>query len=134
MYIIPPALSVPVERSDCARFCPATWEPVCGSDYRNPTTPTYDTYANQCTMDAKSCLRNLTITKVNDGECSTNLLIHGPKTRRACAVICPQNWAPICGTDGKTYSNYCSLRVQSCKQNGEVFKAHDGECGDFVTS
>jgi hypothetical protein len=37
--------------------------------------------------------------------------------------FCPQNYAPVCGADGRTYSNGCSA---ACAQ---VNVRHDGECG-----
>ena len=35
---------------------------------------------------------------------------------------------PVCGTDGQTYSNSCSLEVQKCLSGGKIKLAYDGEC------
>ena len=46
-----------------------------------------------------------------------------------CPEHCPEIYKPICGTDGKTYSNDCELKVEACYTHNHDLKVeHEGEC------
>ena len=53
-----------------------------------------------------------------------------------CPEVCTADYKPVCGTDGKTYSNYCNLLQNACTTKMKnLTKAHEGECkGDFMFS
>ncbi|GBO17385.1 Agrin [Araneus ventricosus] len=45
-----------------------------------------------------------------------------------CNSICSPDFRPVCGSDGKTYINECSLRVESCKSRRSLRIIFSGEC------
>ena len=52
-----------------------------------------------------------------------------------CAELCPLNYAPLCGTDGVTYSNGCFLSQAACLQRTEIGIQYEGQCeGALETS
>ncbi|CAB4027950.1 agrin-like isoform X3 [Paramuricea clavata] len=45
-----------------------------------------------------------------------------------CPKVCPKNFSPVCGTDWKTYSNYCELARASCVGNSRTRLLYYGSC------
>ena len=48
-----------------------------------------------------------------------------------CPLDCPQNYKPVCGSDGTTYGNECLMRSTSCTDKITVTVAYTGECGEL---
>ncbi|CEO99342.1 Kazal-like domain-containing protein [Plasmodiophora brassicae] len=44
-----------------------------------------------------------------------------------CDRLCTRDWNPVCGTNGITYSNACSLDIAHCK-DPRISLAYSGEC------
>jgi len=126
--------------ADCPRFCHRIFAPVCGSDG--------ETYPNRCVLQQTACSApELNLFEVADGECSAvefQLKFAGnrhtdPNTtptteqfafpvREQRPMICNRMYAPVCGSNGVTYSNECMMNVDSFERNLDITKLHDGEC------
>ena len=47
---------------------------------------------------------------------------------KECAMICTEQFDPVCGSDGINYSNLCKLETTKCLGNPGLYKVSDGEC------
>ena len=47
---------------------------------------------------------------------------------RQCRRACPKIFAPVCGTDGKTYSNKCEMERITCEGGYLAEVKHEGKC------
>ena len=45
-----------------------------------------------------------------------------------CDFACIEIYAPVCGTDGKTYSNDCHMTRQACIDQKNITVSYKGEC------
>ncbi|GAB6019276.1 hypothetical protein CHUAL_000876 [Chamberlinius hualienensis] len=105
--------------------------PVCGSDGID--------YPNQCELQKKACQSMKDISVKYHGkcdpcdgvQCSSLQVCQMDESRNPvcrCNGICSANYRPVCGSDGKTYSNECVMRVEACKARTNLRIIHWGEC------
>ncbi|XP_061718665.1 serine protease inhibitor dipetalogastin-like [Cydia pomonella] len=100
--------------------CTRNFEPICGTDGV--------TYSNMCLL--KCAAQNKPLDKKADGPCEdvTVKVVEDSKQeppKKSC--VCFRNYAPVCGSDGKTYANHCVLGCSS-NSNPGLSMAHNGPC------
>ncbi|KAL3667255.1 hypothetical protein V7S43_007488 [Phytophthora oleae] len=60
---------------------------------------------------------------------STTYALSPPEETTVCPFMCSDQFLPVCGSDGVTYSNECLMNLADCESSESITKVHDGECG-----
>ncbi|CAG7786347.1 unnamed protein product [Allacma fusca] len=121
---------------ECPTNCPSFGDsgdslPVCGSDGRF--------YRNKCEMDRVACSQHRNISIKFYGPCDPCETVHCPapqvchldEDRRPhcrCGEMCSADFNPVCGSDGKTYSNECIMRQEGCRSRRDLRIIYRGKC------
>ena len=122
-------------KDKCAQICTKDEDaPVCGDDGIR--------YPNECSFDLAVC-KNPSLKILGDEKCQgdadsdsddDSVKKEADDENADDAPLCPHGcnkmYHPVCGTDGKTYGNKCTLDLAACEQKKEITKAFDGPCSE----
>merc|ERR1712002_631937 len=104
---------------DCLGQCAAIaiFAPVCGTDG--------NTYTNIGELNCHKKCGNSELDVAHEGSCKEKRDEPG-----ICMDNCPTNaeYEPVCGSDGKTYFNYATLKCQRECDHSDLTMAYKGEC------
>ncbi|CAB3230618.1 unnamed protein product [Arctia plantaginis] len=110
LLLVVAQMSTAFAHPPCA--CTRNFQPVCGSDAQ--------TYNNKCLLDCASSQSETKITVYKDVSCES--------LRIPDSCICNAIHLPVCGNDGKTYSNECDLNCNKERFNKLLVVEHSGPC------
>jgi len=116
--------STKIKKDGCPIIAiPTIFDPVCGDDGK--------TYNNLWLLKSANCdSPEKDIKLASEGDCAAKPVNPVEGDKKECPVICPANFAPVCGDNGKTYSNKCAMEVESCQSGKEIKLAFAGSCDD----
>ncbi|KAL5014686.1 hypothetical protein ScPMuIL_008956, partial [Solemya velum] len=122
-----------IANCECPTRCEAVLRPVCGTDDEQ--------YDNLCELNLRACAnKEKNISLANSGPCGSKDLcknhqcdlgaecrVRGNKPKCVCPH-CSDAFEPVCGSDGRSYTNECHLRYENCEKKTNIRIAHSGLC------
>jgi agrin len=118
----------------CSQYCYAGVSEVCGSDGK--------TYTSECFLTVAACMTGKSIyvqrygpckeeSPCNEVVCSSDKICEVGRNGKpvcVCNSQCDSYGSPVCGSDNKTYANYCLLRKKACFSSSSIRWLNYGRC------
>ncbi|KAM9830057.1 agrin isoform 7-T7 [Syngnathus typhle] len=113
--------------------CPPPSEPLCASDGED--------YPSECAMRATGLQKGIKLRKIHGGRCREQdecteecrfnavCVVEQLNARCSCDPIeCDGTYKPVCGKNGRTYTNECARRKAECLAKTLIPVKHAGPC------
>ncbi|XP_074818209.1 serine protease inhibitor Kazal-type 6-like [Natator depressus] len=121
-------------QNDCSAYPEAKGQTfLCTTEYRPVCGTNGVTYNNICFLCTRKWETGGKFNLLHEGVCMKKIdCSKYSRTKDPRKISCPRIYAPVCGTDGVTYSNECLLCAEIMITGVNIGIKHEGICNRKV--